>query len=360
MPDNDTLMAFLVPKYTDRLEDAATDALAHILNKCGGAMRALNELLREGGFGIEGIARVRTQVTYDDGSRPDMAGYDKDGVTRLLVESKFWASLMEDQASRYAKYMDQPGPSVLMFIAPELRRKTLWAEIGRQMSELGELDPVMPSQAGVERAGLVWKEPRETELHILLTSWDLLLEKMDDQSGDTDVRSDIRQLRGLTQMQDEDAFLPLHSGDLSPERGRRVLNFIRIVDDTVLGVGVAEGWMNVEGMAAAAHKWGYGRWFKFSGSDAAFSFGVNHRLWAKRGDTPLWLGLYYDHWDNVNMDAIGRELGVEVVEVDSFRWVPVRLKTGVEYDDVLDDVAAQLRRIDRIVSEGLGAESPSP
>ena len=48
-----------------------------------------------------------------------MAGYDKTDAARLLVEAKFWASLLEGQASWYARLLDQPGPATLLFIAPE-------------------------------------------------------------------------------------------------------------------------------------------------------------------------------------------------------------------------------------------------
>ena len=358
MANDDTLMAYIVLRLTSGVEDAATEALAYILNKSGGAMSALNELLQEGGFGIESIARVQTQVTYEDGCTPDMAGYDEGGTTRLLVESKFWAALQEDQACRYARHLDQPGPAMLLFIAPEVRRQTLWAEIGRQMSELGDLEPTMPRQAGVKRARMVWKESSATVLHLSLVSWDLLLEKMDKQSGDADVRSDIRQLRGLAQRQDAEAFLPLHSGDLSPEHGRRYQDYCRLVNDAVEARGVQEKWLSITGLSVVAQRWGYGRYFRFSDVDTAFWFGVNHSVWTRSEDTPLWLGLYYDNWNKVNMDAVGRKLNVQVVEADYFRWVPVRLKTGVEYEEVLDDVAAQLRRIGGIMSGRTAATSP--
>ena len=358
MANDDTLMAYIVPRLTSGVEDAATEALAYILNKSGGAMSALNELLQEGGFGIESIARVQTQVTYEDGCTPDMAGYDEIGAIRLLVESKFWAALQEDQARRYARHLDQPGPAMLLVIAPEVRRQTLWAEIGRQMSELGDLEPIMPRQAGVKRARMAWKESSETELHLLLVSWDLLLETMDNQSGDTDVRSDIRQLRGLAQRQDAEAFLPLHSGDLSPEHGRRYQGYCRLFDDAVDARGVQENWMNTERMAASSNRWGSGRWFRFSGVDSSFWFGVNHRLWARYGDTPLWLGLYLDDSGKVTAGKIGKEPSDQAVDVDGFRWVPVYLKTGVEYDEVLDDVAAQLRRIGGIAGGRPAATSP--
>ena len=140
MADNSTLMAYLVPRLTVQVENAATDALAYILNRSAGSMQALNELLGEDGFNIQPIARVETQVTYEDGSRPDMAGYDADSVKRLLVEAKFWAALLQGQASGYVQQFDHSGPAALLFIAPELRIPTLWTEIRRQMEEQGGLE----------------------------------------------------------------------------------------------------------------------------------------------------------------------------------------------------------------------------
>ena len=210
MADNSTLMAYLVPKLTSQVENAATDALAYILNRSAGSMQALNELLQEGGSGIEPIARVETQVTYKDGSRPDMAGYDKGNVVRLLVEAKFWAALLEGQASGYAQHFDQSGPAVLLFIAPELRIPTLWTEIRRQIEKQGGLE-LLDSSLGVQRARV-----NGTERQVMLVSWVRLIDRMDQLTGDDGVKSDIRQLRGLVQGQDAQAFLPIHSGELGP------------------------------------------------------------------------------------------------------------------------------------------------
>ena len=69
MADYSSLMAHLVPRLTSQVENAATDALAYILNRSEGAIQALNDLLREGGFDIEPIVRVETQVSYPDGSQ---------------------------------------------------------------------------------------------------------------------------------------------------------------------------------------------------------------------------------------------------------------------------------------------------
>ena len=88
MAEVTTLLAHLVPKLTSRVEDAATDALAFILNSSAGCRGALDCLLQDGDFNPQPIDRVETQVTYQDGSRPDMVGYDRSGAKRVARGGK--------------------------------------------------------------------------------------------------------------------------------------------------------------------------------------------------------------------------------------------------------------------------------
>ena len=102
MVQESTLLAYLIPRLTSRVENTATDALAFILNKSPACRETLDFLVRDGDFQVDSLTNFQTQVTYEDGSRPDMAGYDRDGKKRLLVESKFWASLLQGQASGFS------------------------------------------------------------------------------------------------------------------------------------------------------------------------------------------------------------------------------------------------------------------
>ena len=344
MADNDTLVAFLVPKLTSQVENAATDALGYILNRSTRSMQALNDLLSEGGFDIEPITRVETQVTYEDGSRPDMAGYDKNNVKRLLVEAKFWATLLDEQASGYAQQFDEPGPAVLLFICPEVRIQTLLVEIRRQMEKQSELE-FINSSPGVQRAKITG-----TERHLMLVSWGRLLSRMADLAGDANVEADIRQLRGLAQRQDAEAFLPMHSEELSPDLPRRVVGYNQLADDVVNSRGVPQNWMTTRGLQATSRRYGYGRYFRFSGVEWIFWFGVNHERWARNADTPLWLKIYDSN--QASMDEIGRELNVQVQD----DWIPIHPKLGVEYDQVLDDVVSKLKVVAKIAGLHLSQE----
>ena len=354
MDDDATLMAYLVPKLTSHVEDAATDALAYVLNKSATSRDALNSLLREGGFAIPPITRFETQVTYEDGSRPDMTGYDENDVNRLLVESKFWATLSKDQASSYFNLLDQSSPAVLLFIALNGRFETLWVEIVRQITEENpgtELAPVGSSDDW--RSAMV----AGAEKRLALVSWVRLLDSMADKAGDAGVKADIRQLRGLAQGQDAEAFLPMHSGELNPASARRLVGYTKLVEDVVHSRGVPQGWMNTNNLSASGYKYGYGRYFRLTGvsPDILCWFGVSYDRWAQYGDTPLWLVVYRGQqiaMDGIVMKEIGKRLNVQARD----GWVPIYPKLGVEYSEVLDDVASRLKAIAEIVGAHLPAE----
>ena len=351
MVNDSSLMAHLVPRLTRQVENAATEALAYILKRSDGTMQALNDLLREGGFDIEPVVRVRTQVTFPDGSLPDMAGYDKSNRLRLVVEAKFWHALSEDQTVGYGQLLDQPGPATLLLIAPEPRLPTLWAEIHRQMEQHSRLEPI-ESHTGMRRAKVLWTEPRDTELNLLLVSWVRLLDMIETSSEEDGVKSDIRQLRGLAQSLGDKGFLPIRSEEMSPSLARRLVWYNQLVDDVVDSRGVPDNWMDIKGVRAQSQRFGYGRYFNFPSISRSsyFWFGVNHERWAGSGDTPLWLNV--GGLTDVNMDEIGRQLNVQFQD----DWLPIHLKTGVEYDEVLDDVVSQLKKIDGIVRALLPSE----
>lgn len=342
MTQEPTLLAHLAPRLTSQVEDAATDALAFILNRSAACRVALDRFIWDGDFGPEPITRVETQVTYEDGSRPDMVGYDQGGSKRLLVESKFWASLLQGQASGYFRQLEKDGPAVLMFIAPANRIETLWAEIKRQM-ESGK-DKV--KLEAVEAPGRTRRAKVEgTEKQLVLTSWARLLDGLATATaGDSDVASDIHQLRGLAEYEDETAFHPIHPQEFGPALPRRIRGLNSLIDDVVTARGVAEGWLSTTGLRVTPQREGYGRYFAVADAPGYLFLGVDYRRWSTSGDTPLWL-------------RISRKVPVDRVRMrhrmpflaDHIRpgsfTVPIHLKTGVEYQTVLDNVAEQLREI---------------
>ena len=345
MVESETLMAHLVPKLTRQVEDTATDALAYILNRSERAREVLNDLISDSGFEIFPIVRVETQVTHEDGSRPDMAGYDIHGVKRLIVESKFWAALQRGQTNGYLEQLEQPGPAVLLFIAPEARVETLWSEVERR---------IRAEAPRIELTGVRSSASRHiaqisgTDRRVMLVGWVRLLERMASATSGDAVEGDIRQLLGLALRQDTEAFLPIHLEELSPDLARRVVGYNKLVDDVVDARGVPERWLvTLVGrtrLRATPQRYGYGRYFRFRRNpDGDFWLGVNFEEWARWSDTPLWLRVPDGFRDKVG--PIGRCLNAKVHDT----WVPIHPRLGVEYEAVLEDMADQLKRVARVV-----------
>ena len=265
-----------------------------------------------------------------------MAGYDRKGVKRLLVEAKFWDSLGQQQASGYFGQLEQAGPGVLLFIAPDNRIETLWAEIGRQMEngeESVQLDLVETTER-TRRARIVGSDKR-----VMLVSWDQLLGSMAASvADDTQVACDIQQLRGLARYQDEEAFLPIHPEELGLAFPRRIRGLNRLIDDVVYG----RDWILPGGMGIAKDY--CGRYFGFPNTEkGALGLFVHFSRWATSGGTPLWLWIH----NNVPIDiATLRDKIPSLVGPESWGTdVPIDLKTGVEYESVVDDVVRQVKAI---------------
>ena len=271
-----------------------------------------------------------------------MVGYDQGGAKRLLVESKFWATLLEGQASGYFTQLEEAGSGVLLFIAPESRIATLWTEIQRQMErgEGGVRLEMLESPERVRKARVAGSDKR-----VMLVSWALLLDRLVAAvPSDSVAASNIRQLRGLAQREDDEAFQPIHAQEFGPSLPRRVRWLNRLIDDVVDSHGVKEGWMSLGGLRATPQREGYGRYFRFAGVPGNMFLCVNYNLWATRGDTPLWLWVS----SRVRVDPGKlRDLVPSLVEhrASGPYDVPIYMKPGVEYEAVLSDVVLQVRGI---------------
>ena len=337
------LLTHLVPSLTNRVEDMATEALAFILNQSEACRHALDGLLRDNDFNPGPISRIETQVTDGDRSRPDMVGYDQNDAKRLLVESKFWAGLQEDQASRYFGRLESTGWGVLLFIAPDSRIDTLWTEIKRQMtSGQGSVQLAVQGDSDrIRRARIVGSEMKR----LMLVSWDQLLNNMATAAAaDARLTSDIEQLRGLARYQDEEAFQPIHPREFGLALPRRIRGLNRLIDDVVQ----TRDWMRAG--SAASQREGYGRYFTFALPFAdvpgRLFLCVNYMRWAANEETPLWLWINSEVPVNVNNL---RQHVPSLVEEGNIRDVPIFLQTGVEYDRVVDDVVRQLKEIREMI-----------
>ena len=344
MPDDHSLLAHMVPRLTRGVEDAATDALAFILNESKPCRSALADMVSAGDRQLPEIVDVKTQVTVSDKARLDLVAYDRSRLKRLIIESKFWAPLLDGQVNGYVKHLASDGPTMLLFVAPEARHETLWVKIERQVKDEPGLELGLERDVGKMRVADV----AASDKRIALMSWNTLLGGL--RNADASMDANVQQLRGLTQAQDEVGFAPLHPEDLDATIPRRLIGFNRIVDD-VVSRGTRDGWITTKGMRAAPKSDGHLRFIGFGLEDGGGPIGitlcVSFSHWAQRGTSPVWLRIW--HKQPIDLQALSDVLSaagwLPTWREPEWLWVPIELPLGVEYEDALDSATEQVKRI---------------
>ena len=358
--EHDTLLAHLAGKLSDRHEDIAVEALGYIF-RSSQARRVLEEMLRDRGADVGEIAQVQTQATGTEGERPDLAGFDRDGRERVLIEAKFWAGLTGNQPVAYLKRLSANTPSALLFVAPAARLETLWNELYQRAG----VDGPRPASETEEFRSV----PTAGARHLMLTSWTHLLERLDG-TGDAHTTIAVQQLRGLAKMKTEDAFPPfhpLHPDELDPKVPRLLLNLQRLVD-AATDRAVAAGCASAEGLRVTPKATGYGQYLYLA--DAGAWFGVDFECWAwgdSYPDTPLWL--CFSEWSHGMRRPISETHGAleplerkdppECFDEDGALYVPIELPVRVEYDAVLEAVVTRLQEVSDLISAAAPASSPT-
>lgn len=341
------LLSHIVSRWSNRTEDIAVDALGFILSRSRRARAALQSVVETAVQDIGELTGARTQVTGDDGARPDLVVFGRGAKERVIVEAKFWAELTENQPGAYlARLPDDGIASALLFVAPEKRLESLWIELRRRMQN----DAV--TSTSTEHDGLKCLPVGNGQRVLVLTSWRLMLGRMLTSAiaADDPIASDIHQLQALCEQQDATAFLPIKAEEFAPAIPRRILQVNQLVDDAV-SIARAQRFVNTDGLIATPQRYGYGRYLRLGSQDAdrwgGAWFGVNLELWAKFADTPLGL-TFSDNkgWNPavVPVPELRQVLGEK-------RWagtrytVPVYLPTGMERNAVLEDVVGQLSEL---------------
>ena len=353
MAENDTLLAHLVSRFPGNAENIATEALAYILNESSSCREALVNLLREGGVDVGPIDSVKTQVTGPGGVIPDLIGLYDGEYKPLLIEAKFDADLTNNQPNHYLEWLSTyNGPSVLLFVVPGIRVRSLWPQLERRASEKYGTLTHIDAERKCLRVG-------ESELHLMMISWLNLLDSMSNLSRISGeplaIEADIRQLRGLAKHRSAEVFQPFRdllvelNSEFSQRRGLDLQKIISAATDQ----GKARKWLNTYRLRVARHPYGFGRYIRLTESGAEPWFGVNRELHKRFGLTPLWLWFgpahedkkgYLTHSQHV---AVQTELGytIEDTGVIDSGWVPLTISPNVELPGVVADVVGQIERI---------------
>ena len=332
MPDSDTLLAYLVSSFPGNTEDIATEALRHIFDHSDACGVALNDVIRSGVREVPPITAVNSQVQHEDGTRPDLVGFDETGAERVLIEVKFWAELTPNQPNGYINRLPDDGPALVMFLAPEDRVQSLWPQLqGRTSRQFGPLVET-ESERRCVRLG-------DTQKHLMIVSWEGLLDSMAARTRDyaeAGAETEIRQLRSLAKHADAGVVRPIPQGsDFDSGSEMRQRQYKRLID-AATERGIEQEWASRKGLRATPRSYGYGRYVRLRGT--IVWFGINVERFERTGETPLWVDCF-EHLQGTSPEIQDR-LGMQ----DS-KWAPVALKRDVEYPEILDGVVDSLKKI---------------
>ena len=326
-----SLLAYLVPQKLDP-EPAATQALAYILR----SRKLAAEFIRRLGldFGFE-FGHIESERRFE-GGQPDLTISDSEGRRRIFIENKFWAGLTDAQPVRYLADLPDDLPSGLVFIVPEQRIPTVWEELKRRSRESYELEDDSPSDT-MTRLQMGTRT-------MCITSWRHVLDLLKQISPDDDVRCDVMQLGGLARFGDSDEFPPLRDDEISDVSiPGRMINYCNLVEPIVEVLEARR--VARRGRLQITNDWhDTGRYFKVLDKFDVW-LGVAREPWRSTSITPLWLRVTSGECNLGERYHQLDEVFENVQERKNVKYLPIRLRTGVERDEVIRDAVKEVQCI---------------
>ena len=342
MAEAKSLLSLIARGYAAGREDAATEALCFILSRSDSARDEFAKFLGDSGKPLP-IVSFRTQELVN-GAFPDMACFDDDGNHVAFVESKFWASLTRRQPADYWEALPDDRAATLLFLAPASRvARTgdgwLRAELVERLRRKGhDLGPVC------ERESLVTASSKDGQRRLILTGWDVLLNRLTqrtEKDGDAQAGFEVAQLRGLA----ADAI----KNDY-PEKDE---NLKRLITDAVTRVKDS-GWANTEGLRTGGSEGVHWvRYFRLGGRITGLR--IDYKAMEQMGKL-LWLWFWDspDRHSSVGLEEVREQLGASAEP--GFEWlpqedicVPIDLALGAGREARLDALVDELERIAKII-----------
>ncbi|MCA0329064.1 MAG: hypothetical protein LCI03_04075 [Actinobacteria bacterium] len=344
------LLAHVVSKFApSQWENVASEALLYVLRR-DGYSAALERVLQPTGVSLRGC-RWRGQVTAaEDQSRPDLVALDAQDRSRLILEAKFWALLTPNQPHGYlerqAREFDgERDRRLLLFVAPETRVEPLAARLAAMLG------------SGVARHnGLAVIEADAGNVAVL--SWGRLLDGLEEAAGrleDSDGAEALRQLRGLCTVNDRLEMLPLTSDDVDAVHARRHLRLV----STAFAVAdrlKSDGLVTVPGSDSSSKDWVGRRLQSWHG--ATFLMLFSSYRWANDYPTPFWLSFPKPAPEvRQALSRLEGEAVPKVVDAGSRVLVALETPLGVEHDEVVTRLAANVAAVLRAVPAGSASSS---
>jgi hypothetical protein len=345
-----TLFGHLALKFTSQRENLATEALCFIVRSSDTAKEALRGVFSRAGVEIPADLRWETQVGGDDDARPDLVGFDGTGTQRVLIEAKFWAGLTDKQPVVYLKRL--PAGGTLCVVGPARRHLLLVTELKRKILEPKEAlsyDEVSSShETTVARVG---------DRNLVVLSWRGVLATIiaaAEQASEGTVAEDARQLQGLCDHEDSEAFLPVSTEELTAHGSyQRILQFCDLVDKLATQLE-DHHLIDRKGLKAVAGKGYYGRYMRLRGVGVLLLCDI--RKWAAYASTPLWLSVQGPTFKEAAqaheiLASLGHETPKRMYAArDGYPAVPLFVPNGVEEGAVLNALFGQIVEVGNVIA----------
>lgn len=330
-----SVLEYVIDRMGLPAEPAATQALAYILNSNPEIARAFVGMLQDANIDFE-PRRIEAEQGHGE-ARPDLTIQDRDGHVRVFVENKFWAGLTPAQPVDYLEELPEAPPSAPLFIVPEQRLASVWNELKARCGEAGLEWADAPGGSAMTWARVGCNT-------MLIASWRYILDKLLEAArvgGHDDLGRDILQLQALTDRIDTEAFLPLRADEVTnQEAARRLMNYIGLINEVVYKF-VENEIADTNGYTSSA-TFDYFRRYFCMHDKFELSLAIVFNVWRDHGISPLWL---FPQSSTVNafQTIFGNFTDVKIL--NKRPGIPIRLKTGVEREMIIEDAATQIKRI---------------
>lgn len=274
-----SLLGSLYTHIRGSQEDIATLSMHYLISNSAVVREAFNEYVgRTLETEIPGATHYICQATGEKQERPDMAGA-ADGKEIVLIESKFYAALTENQPVTYIERLRKEGGKGLLFIVPERRKRALWHEIREQFTfPVENVNDFCCEFSGVKLG---------------ITSWESLLDYLDYLVSvkAPEFKADLHQLVGFYKEIEDTAFIPLQPEDLGQDVARNFERFFSIIDATYEALR-SDSTLNFEKRSQTnSYRMGYWTGLRLDGFDLGINFSIDRWKETSSVSTPFWLSI---------------------------------------------------------------------
>ena len=305
---------------TNQPTTSAIQALNELLRASEVVRHGLRSLLSKAGISMAALAHYDTPSGSETDDQHHLICSDENDTQRLIIHGAFWEHLHSGVPNQYLAALPEHGPSALLVVVPTLQIVPAWYLLCERAGQRHQLGAAY-GPAGLRTIAIGTKT-------MMITSWSILFERLRQHaalSSDTTPSTSIQKILDFVEQIEHHSFLPIQLSEMGPDLPRRVMNLAQLIDDAAARA-VAQGCATVP-VVNNPQRHGYG--VHITLRNLPVWFGINFDLWITHRILPLWI-------HNPSHEGSNHQ-----------EWTPIQIPTEVEYNNILDDVVAQLNAYSR-------------